>query len=125
MASLVDVDGVSSLTDASHGGPGCEMWEDSLSPRSPSKNRASVSKSGSECKLGFRIQRPVESKLPAFWSARALSQHWRISRQQIYEAHKDGRLRGFRILGTLRFLEDDLLALLKREGIPVQAEESR
>ena len=56
--------------------------------------------------------------LPVFWSVRALNQHWRISRQQLYEAHRSGRIRGFRILGTLRFLESDLVAYLKEAGVP-------
>ena len=67
-------------------------------------------------------QSPSAMPLPALWSVRALSQHWRISRQQIYEAHKDGRLRGFRVLGTLRFLEADLLAYLTQEGVPAKGE---
>ena len=60
---------------------------------------------------------PVQ--LPRFWSVRVISSRWNISRQQIYRAHKAGQLRGFRILGTLRFLEEDLLDLLRREGVPL------
>lgn len=59
------------------------------------------------------------TSVPVLWSTRSLSGRFHISRASIYKAHAAGRLRGVRLLGTLRFLEADVLALLRAEGVPL------
>ena len=94
-------------------GTGGSMNSDSIG-----RNRAGSAKRCGNRKKQFKVAQPATSELPVFWSVRALHLHWRISRQQLYEAHRSGRLRGFRIFGTLRFLEDDLIEYLKQAGVP-------
>jgi hypothetical protein len=50
--------------------------------------------------------------LPRFYSAREVSETWGLSKRQIYRYHAEGKLRGSYIMGTLRFAETDLLALI-------------
>jgi len=57
------------------------------------------------------------TKVPRLWSARSLSERWHISRALVYRLHQQGKLRGVRLLGVLRFREDDILELLKHEGL--------
>ncbi|MBI4240258.1 MAG: hypothetical protein HY613_00960 [Candidatus Rokubacteria bacterium] len=60
--------------------------------------------------------------VPRLWSAKAIAARWNLNRMQVYRAHRGGRLPGYRVLGTLRFLERDVLALLREEGVPVGRE---
>jgi len=60
------------------------------------------------------------TKVPRLWSARSLSERWQVSRGLIYRIHKQGRLPGVRLLGVLRFQEEDLLRLLREEGLDVK-----
>ena len=64
-------------------------------------------------------ERPALPLVPRMYGARSLSQRLNISRSLIYRAHATGRLPGFRLLGTLRFLETDILELLRAEGVPL------
>ena len=59
------------------------------------------------------------TRVPRLWSVKAIGSRWNVSRMQVYRAHRNGRLRGYWVLGTLRFLEEDVLALLRDEGVPV------
>lgn len=61
-----------------------------------------------------------QTRVPRLWSAKAIASHWNMSRMHVYRAHRVGRLKGYRVLGTLRFLEDDVLGLLRAEGLPVE-----
>jgi len=60
------------------------------------------------------------TKIPRLWSARSLSQRWQVSRALIYRLHKQGRLPGLKLLGVLRFREEDLIQLLHEEGLHVE-----
>ncbi len=62
---------------------------------------------------------PDEPRVPRLYSARGIAGRWEVSRMQVYRAHHAGRLPGYRVLGTLRFLEEDVLALLREEGVPL------
>ena len=71
------------------------------------------------------VHEPADAtRVPRLWSVRSIASRWNVSRMQIYRAHRNGRLRGYRVLGTLRFLEEDVLALLRHEGLPVSGSES-
>ncbi len=63
-------------------------------------------------------ERTEATAVPRLWSVKAIAQRWNISRMQVYRAHYRGRLPGYRVLGTLRFMESDLLRLLREEGVP-------
>ncbi len=91
--------------------------------RTPTKCNRTIPTSSVEKKDRRTVQATakadVSTSLPCLWSVRALSERWKISRQQIYRAHRNGQLRGVRILGTLRFLEQDLLELLHIGRFPL------
>ena len=73
-----------------------------------------------ELRVGRVIEERTEpTRVPRLWSARAISSRWELSRMQVYRAHRNRRLPGYRVLGTLRFLEEDVIALLREEGVPV------
>jgi hypothetical protein len=73
-----------------------------------------------ELRVGRMLQEHVDvTQVPRLWSAKAIASRWNLSRMQVYRAHKAGRLTGYSVLGTLRFLEDDVLRLLEKEGVPV------
>lgn len=63
-----------------------------------------------------------EPRVPRLYSARGIAARCELSRMQVYRAHHAGRLPGYRLLGTLRFLESDLLRLLREEGVPLREE---
>lgn len=58
---------------------------------------------------------PEPTRLPRLWSVRSLAERWQISRRQIYRFHEDGKLPGVRVMGVLRFREEDLMRLLEEE----------
>jgi len=62
----------------------------------------------------------LSTRVPRLWSARSLAERWQISRALVYRLHKEGRLPGLRLLGVLRFREEDLINLLHEEGIDVR-----
>ena len=62
-------------------------------------------------------ERTEPTKIPRLWSARSLSERWHISRALVYRLHAQGRIPGIRLLGVLRFREEDLLQLLRSEGV--------
>ena len=64
-------------------------------------------------------QRTAKTMVPHLWSARSLSARWGVSRALIYKLFHSGRLRGVRLFGCLRFMEEDVLALLREEGVNV------
>jgi hypothetical protein len=59
--------------------------------------------------------RPVPTKVPSLWSARSLAERWHVSRALLYKLHRQGRLTGVRLLGVLRFREEDVLKLMDKE----------
>jgi len=74
-----------------------------------------------DARIGYVIEERTEAtKVPRLWSVKAIAARWCLSRMQVYRAHRAGRLHGYRVLGTLRFLESDVLALLLQEGVPVE-----
>ncbi len=61
--------------------------------------------------------------LPRFFSAKGAAARFGCSRALLFKMHREGRLRGYRLATCddprrqpLRFLEDDLLRLIRSEG---------
>jgi len=74
-----------------------------------------------ELRVGRVIEEQADATLvPRLWSVKAIAARWCLSRMQVYRAHRAGRLPGYRVLGTLRFLEDDVLGLLAKDGVPLR-----
>lgn len=67
-------------------------------------------------------ERTTPTRVPRLWSARSLADRWHISRTLVYKLHSLGRLTGIRLFGVLRFREEDVLDLLRREGINVDGD---
>jgi hypothetical protein len=67
-------------------------------------------------------ERPDPPRLDRWYSAKSAAARWDMHPLTIRRAHYAGRLPGYRILGCLRFREQDLLELLRQEGVPVEEE---
>ena len=76
-----------------------------------------------ELPLARVLTEPAEPpSLPRFWSAKGAAERFDCSRALLFKLHREGRLRGYRLMTCddparrpLRFLEDDLKALIRAE----------
>ena len=67
-------------------------------------------------------ERTDTTRVPRLFGPRTLAARFDLSRMTLYRLHKEGKLRGVRVAGVLRFTETDVLNFLRAEGLEVEGD---